>query len=105
MIQNELDIGSKTVYPNAMEARVYFQKDIVKKFGDPIAQYEAWHQYVAKKQKEEVVELDFPQTLESQHYVLLVCLYPILSYMGTSGKYNIICNYVVSEIPRVDIGI
>lgn len=36
MLQNELDIGSKTIYPDAMEVRVCFQKDNIKKFGDTI---------------------------------------------------------------------
>lgn len=30
MLQNKLDIGSKGVYPNSMEATVYFQQDTVK---------------------------------------------------------------------------
>lgn len=36
---------------------------------------------------------------------LSCCLYPIFSYMGTSVKCNIICNYVLSEIPSANIGI
>jgi len=30
MLQNEFDTGSKTIYPDAMEARVCFQKDTIK---------------------------------------------------------------------------
>ena len=105
MLYNELDTSSKTVYPYSMEARVCFQQDTIKKFGDTITQYQAWHQYVTKKQQVEVVELDLSQTPTSQCCVLLGCLYPILSYMGTIGKFNIICNYVVSEIPSANIGI
>lgn len=105
MCQNELDTGSKIVYLDAMEARVHFQQDIIKKFGDSITQYKAWNQYVIEKKQVEVVELDFPQTPESQRCVLLGCPYPILSYMGTSGKCNIICNYVIIRIPSVNIRI
>lgn len=36
MIQNELDTGSKTIYPDSMEARVRFHKDTIKQFGDTI---------------------------------------------------------------------
>ena len=43
MLQNELDIGLKTIDPNVMEERVHFQKDIIKQFGDTITQYQAWH--------------------------------------------------------------
>jgi len=39
MLQNELDTSSKIVYPNSMEARVFFQEDIVKYFGDTITHY------------------------------------------------------------------
>jgi len=46
MLQNQLDTGSKTIYPDAMEARAYFQKDTIKKFWDTITKYQAWHQYV-----------------------------------------------------------
>ena len=62
MLQNKLDIGSKTMYPNAMEAKVCFQQDIVKQFGYTITQYQYWHQYVTEKQQVEVVELEFSQT-------------------------------------------
>jgi len=30
MLQKKLDIGSKTIYPDAMEARVLYQKDTTK---------------------------------------------------------------------------
>lgn len=58
MLQNELDKGSKTIYPDAMLARVHFQKDT-------ITQYQAWHQYVTEMHQVDVVGLDFPQTPES----------------------------------------
>lgn len=41
MLQNELKNGSKTLYLNSMEARVYFQLDIITQFGDTITQYQA----------------------------------------------------------------
>jgi len=65
MLQNEMDIASKTMYLDVMEGRVCFQQDIVNKFGDTITQYQASHQYVTEKQQVEVVKLDFLQTLES----------------------------------------
>ncbi len=36
MLQDMLDIGSKTIYPDSMEARVHFHKDTIKHFGDTI---------------------------------------------------------------------
>jgi len=57
--------GSKTIFPDAMEARVRFQKDTIKQFGDTIMQYQAWHQYVIEKHQVEVAKLVFPQALES----------------------------------------
>ena len=65
MHQNELDTGSKIVYVVFMKARACFRQDIVKKFKDTITQYQAWHQYVTKKQQVEVIELEFSQTLAS----------------------------------------
>ena len=65
MLQNELDIGSRTIYPDAMEVRVHYQKDTIKQFGDIITQYQAWHQYVTEKHQVEVVKLVFPQISES----------------------------------------
>ena len=65
MLQDELDTGSKTIYMDDMEARVYYQKDTVKQFGDIITQYQAWHQYVTVKHQVEVVELVFPKNSDS----------------------------------------
>lgn len=64
-LQDELDKGSKTIYLEAMEARVRYQKDIIKQFGDIIAQYQAWYQCVSESHQVEVVELVFPQTCVS----------------------------------------
>ena len=104
MLQNKLDTGSKTIYLDSMEARVCYQKNTIKQFGDVITQYEAWHQYVIEKHQVEFSELIFPQTFESQCLVLLGCLQTILSHMDTCGKCNIICKYVVNEIPIVISG-
>ena len=48
MLQDEMETGSKTKYPDAMEARVHFLQDNIRKFGDIIVQCQAWHQYVTK---------------------------------------------------------
>ena len=39
MLQDELDKGSKTIYPESMEARVRYQKYTIKQFWDIIVQY------------------------------------------------------------------
>lgn len=65
MLQNDLYTCSKIVYLGAMEAKVSFQQEIVKKFGDIITQYQAWHCYVIEKQQVGVVELDLSQTTTS----------------------------------------
>ena len=62
MIQDESDIGSKTIYPDFMEARVHYQKDTIKQFGDIISAYQAWYDYMIEKHQVEVSELVFPQT-------------------------------------------
>lgn len=36
MLLDELDTGSKTIYPGAMEAIVHYQKYTIKQFGDII---------------------------------------------------------------------
>lgn len=61
MLQNEFDTGSKTIYSDSMEERVYFQKDTIKQFWDTITQYQAWHRYVTEKHQVDAIELDFPQ--------------------------------------------
>lgn len=48
ILQDELDKGSKTINLEAMEARIHYQKDAIKKFGDNIAQYQAWYQYITE---------------------------------------------------------
>lgn len=66
MLQDELDKGSISVQPEAMEARVCFQKDIIKEYTDTITHYQEWHQFVTKDHREEVDEMVFPQPFESQ---------------------------------------
>ena len=65
ILKDELDIGSKTIYPDVMEARVCYLKDTINHFADIITQYQAWHEYVTKKHQVKVIKLVFPQTLES----------------------------------------
>jgi len=64
MIQYELEKGYKTIYSEAMEARVYFHKDITKGYGDTIAQYQAWYHFITEDHQENVVELVFSQASE-----------------------------------------
>lgn len=91
-----------------MEARVCFQPNTIMQFGDVIGQYQAWHQYMTEKHQVEFVELEYSKTQASQCLVLLgyqVVSTLFFSYMGMTVKCNIICNYVVSEIPSANIGI
>ena len=62
MLRDELGISSKTIYLDAMEVRVFYQKDTIKQFGDIISQYQAWHEHLTEKHQVEVSELVFPQT-------------------------------------------
>lgn len=62
LLKKETQIGSKAVYSDVMEARVYFQPDPIAQFGEVIAQYKAWYHYVTEKLQVEVAELEFPQT-------------------------------------------
>lgn len=54
ILQDEMDTSSKTTCPDAMEARVRFQQESIKKFWDIIAQHQAWHQYMNKKHQVDV---------------------------------------------------
>lgn len=62
LLKKETQIGSKSVYLDAMEARVFFQPDTIIQFGDVIMQYKAWNRYVTEKHQVEFVELELPQT-------------------------------------------
>lgn len=61
MFQDELEKGSRTIYPKAMKERVYFHKDITKQYWDTIAQYQDWYQFVTEHHQEDVVDFVFPQ--------------------------------------------
>jgi len=65
MLSDELDRGAQVVYPNAMEARVRFQKDVTLEYTDTIADYRAWHQFTIIGDHEDVEELVFPLLCES----------------------------------------
>lgn len=64
MLQDELDRGSWTIYPESMEVIVCFEKDITKQYGGTIAQYQAWYQFITEAHKADVVDLVFPQDSE-----------------------------------------
>lgn len=61
-LKKEIQTSFKSVYLDAMEARVCFQPNPITQFGEIITQYNAWHHYVTEKPQVEVVELDFPRT-------------------------------------------
>lgn len=65
MLQDELDKGSKSVYPKAMEARVCFLKYIIKEYEDTIVHYQAWYQFITEYHREEVDETICPQPSNS----------------------------------------
>jgi len=60
MLSEELDIGARAVYPDAMEARVKFYKDVTLEYMDTIADYRSWHSCTTIDHHEDVEELDFP---------------------------------------------
>ena len=43
MLQKEVETGSKSLYPDAMEDSVRFQPNTITHFGDFIAQYQDWY--------------------------------------------------------------
>lgn len=47
LLQKEAQTISKTIYPDAMEARDHFQPNLLAKFEQKITQYKAWRQYVS----------------------------------------------------------
>ena len=60
MLSDKLDRGAKSVYPDAMEARVHFQQDVTFEHADTIMDYQAWHQFATIDHREDVEELVFP---------------------------------------------
>lgn len=65
MLQDEMDLGSNTIYLDAMEERVRYQEDTIKQFGDIISYYQDWHEYTTKNNQVEVAQLFLPQTSKS----------------------------------------
>jgi len=59
LLNKETQIGSKTVYLDAMQARVYFQPNILTKFEEIIAQYKAWNHYVTADLQVEANDMKF----------------------------------------------
>lgn len=43
MLQVELNRGSKTIYPEGMEARVRFPKDFTEEYTETISHYQGWY--------------------------------------------------------------
>lgn len=59
MLSNDLDRGTREVYPDAMDSRVKSQMDVSTKHTDTIKDYRSWHQYVTIAGHEDVDDLDF----------------------------------------------
>jgi len=57
MLSNELDRGAISVYPDAMEARVHFQRDVTIEHTDTITDDQAWHQFATIDHHNDVKEL------------------------------------------------
>lgn len=64
-LKREFKSGSKSLYPDSMESRFYFQPDTIMQFWDSIAQYQAWHENVIEKHEVEVSKLECSQTQAS----------------------------------------
>lgn len=60
MLSDELHRGVKSVYPDATETRVRFQKDFTTNYMDTIIDYQSWHQFATINHREYVKELVFP---------------------------------------------
>ena len=43
MLSDEVDRGAKSVYPDEIEARVFFQKDVTIEYIDTIRGYQSWN--------------------------------------------------------------
>ena len=59
MLIDELDRGSREMYPDAMEARFRFQMDVTVKHTNTLKYYQSWHQYATDDHLEDVEEFDF----------------------------------------------
>ena len=64
MLSDELDKRAKVVYPDAIVARVRFQKDVITEYTDTIVDYQSWHHFRNVDHHEDVKELVFPQLSE-----------------------------------------
>jgi len=71
MLTKGVETGSNSLYLDAMEARVRFHPDTITQFGDVIAQYQAWHQYVTMKHQVEFDDLEFSETQASYCFVFV----------------------------------
>jgi len=65
MLIDDLERGSQTMYPDAMEARIRFQMDVTAKHTDTVKDYQSRHQYVIVYHHEDVEQLDFYGCLSS----------------------------------------
>jgi len=61
MLADELERGTRSMYPDVTEARVRFQQDVTIKHANTITDYQAWHQFATVNHHEDVEELVFPQ--------------------------------------------
>lgn len=86
LLKKEVKTGSKSLYLDVMEARVYFEPDTIMQFGDFITQYQAWHRYLIENHQVEVVELDYSQTQASRYLVLLGFLWGYFVLYGYECK-------------------
>lgn len=60
MLSDELDIGAKSIYLDATEARVHFQKYVTIEYIGTIADYQSCHQFATIDHHDDVKELVFP---------------------------------------------
>lgn len=63
ILLDESDKGAKAVYPDAIEGRIHFQKDVTTKYTDTIMDYRAWYLFFTIDHHEDVEDLVFPQLL------------------------------------------
>lgn len=60
MLSDKLDRDAKSVHPDAMEVRVFFQNEVTTEYADTIIDYQAWHHFDVIDHGEDVEELVFP---------------------------------------------
>lgn len=59
MLYDELHKGAKSMYLDATEVRVFFQKDITIEYMHTITGHQAWNQLATNNHQEDVDELVF----------------------------------------------